>query len=153
MKICSQCGRQSDDSLNFCTECGAALPQSESHQQEYQQTGYQQSEYRQSNYQQPQTPPPGGNGRAVAALVLGIIGIVSFWTPWFNIVSLTISIIGIVLGMKARNEIPVGYQGRGIATAGLICSIIGTFLSGIGFLTCTLCVSYLTCFPYDSYIY
>lgn len=156
MKVCSQCGSQSSDNVNFCSQCGAVLPHIEQ-QQEQQQSAYQQSEqqqnsyqqqqpnYQQNSYQRPLTPPPDAKGKAITALVLGIVGVVTFWIGWFNIISLAISIVGIVFAMKARNEIPVGYDGRSMATAGLICAIIGTVLSGIGVLSCTLCTTCISC--------
>lgn len=152
MKICSQCGSENDDSLNFCTGCGVALEVSKSEpefqpqnqqQPEYQQQ--QQTQYQQPGYQPLLAPPPGSKGKATAALVLGIIGVVTWYISIFNIVSLIISIVGIVLAVKARNEIQVGYEGRGLATAGLVLSIIGTVLSGIGVLAITMCISCLAC--------
>lgn len=165
MKICSQCGNQNEDNLNFCTECGASLIEAQAQpevqvqpevqpqyqQTQNQQTGYQQNSYQQTGYQQPLNPTPGAKNKAVAALVLGIVGIVTYWIMWFNIISLVISIVGIVLAVKARNEIPDGYAGKGMATAGLVLSIIGTVLSGIGFLTCTLCVTCAACGSAYSY--
>ena len=55
---------------------------------------------------------------AVASLVLGILSIVTFW-GWF--LTLPLSIIGIIMGALGRRSI----SRRGIATAGLVCSIIG----------------------------
>ena len=59
-----------------------------------------------------------GAGMAVASLVLGILSIVTFW-GWF--LTLPLSIIGIIMGALGRRSI----SRRGIATAGLVCSIIG----------------------------
>lgn len=64
----------------------------------------------------------------IASLILGIIGIVFCW---ILVISLITGIIGIVLSVKARNSIPVGAPGRGIATAGLVLSIIGIVLGVI----------------------
>ena len=59
-----------------------------------------------------------GSGMAVASLVLGILSIVTFWA-WFLVVPL--SVVGIITGSLGRRAI----SRRGIAIAGLICSIIG----------------------------
>ena len=165
MKICSQCGNQNEDSLNFCTGCGNALSESSPQtevppaQPPYQQPQYQQPQHQQPQYQQPSytpllDPPPGAKGKAIAALVLGIVGILSvvtYWIPYFNIISFVASIIGIIYGVKGRNEIPVGYQGRGLATAGLVLAIIGVVFSGIGVLSWTLCISCAACASYSSF--
>lgn len=59
---------------------------------------------------------------AVAALVLGIIGVVSSWC----LVGLIPAILGIVFGALGRKETgPGGKSGRGMATAGLVCGIVG----------------------------
>lgn len=85
------------------------------------------------------TPPPSAKNKSIAALVLGIVAAVFCWFGWFSIVALALGIVAIVLGVKGRNECPVGYQGRGLATAGLILGIIGTVLSGIS-VACWICV-------------
>lgn len=84
------------------------------------------------------TPPPGAKGKSIAALVMGIVSAVFCWVGGFNIVALVLGVIGIVLGVKGRNECPIGYQGHGMATAGLVLAIIGTVLSGIG-VACWIC--------------
>ena len=55
---------------------------------------------------------------AVASLVLGILSLVTFW---FLFLGLPLSIVGIIMGALGRRSI----SRRGIATAGLVCSIIG----------------------------
>ncbi len=74
----------------------------------------------------------------VASLVLGIVALVfTFFGPagWIGLI---IGIIGIILGALAKKNNP-----SGIATAGLVCSIIGTAVCGIGFLACAACVGSL----------
>ena len=126
MKVCNNCGSQMPDEAVSCTVCGSPLttdqvPQQQVPQQQpYQQQAYQQP-YQQMPYQQ-MAPVP-GNGKATAALVLGILSLI--------ICGLPLGIIGIVLGVQARNEMPEGVPGRGKATAGLVCSIIGCAWGGI----------------------
>lgn len=83
---------------------------------------------------------PPGKGKAIAALVLGIISLVLAWFGYAAIVSIVLSIIGIILGVGARKELTAD-QGRGLATAGMVCSIIALVLSAIVFISCTLCVA------------
>lgn len=81
---------------------------------------------------------PQGNGKslAIVSLVLGIAAAVICWfgwgaIRWGAILALVCGIVGIVFAVKARNAIPVGADGRGMATAGLVVSIIAVCLSGI----------------------
>lgn len=68
------------------------------------------------------TGPP--MGKAITALVLGICSIPTCCCPP---VSGILGVIGLIFGILALNEIPQGSPGgaRGMAMAGLICSIIG----------------------------
>ena len=49
-------------------------------------------------------------------------------------------IIGIVCAAKGKKAAKLAGVGTGLGTAGLVLSIIGTALAGIGFFSCTLCV-------------
>jgi hypothetical protein len=59
---------------------------------------------------------------AIASLVLGIIGVVTFFCYGFGLIPALLAIIFGIMGRKqiARSD----EQGRGIATAGLICGSI-----------------------------
>lgn len=73
----------------------------------------------------------------MAGLVLGILSLVlNFFggVAAVNVVSLILAIIGIVASVKARKENP-----SGVATAGLVLSIIAVCLGGVTFFACTLC--------------
>ncbi len=87
----------------------------------------------------PRAPMP-GNGKAVAALVLGIISIVFCWFAYFNIFTCVCSVVGLILAVSASKEMQFAgiYSGRGIATAGLVLCIIGVALSVLMFFACTL---------------
>lgn len=86
----------------------------------------------------PQQPyPTKTNGKAIAALVLGILAII---IPYIGFI---LGIIAIILGALSLKEIAkASEQGRGLAIAGLVCGIIGTALYAllililiIGFIT------------------
>lgn len=81
-----------------------------------------------------------GKGLSIAALVLGIISAVLAWFYMINIAALVCGIIGIVCAAKGRKAAVAAGVPTGLGTAGLVLSIIGTCLAGIGFLSCTLCV-------------
>ena len=163
---CKNCGNVFGDHLTVCPACGAPVdtvsdqttaaeaapnyqPQPEVQQQPYQQQAYQQQPYQQQPYQQQayqqpyqqqvyQQPyqqtnvQPAGSGKATASLVLGIVSIV--------LCSLLFGIIGVVLGVQARNMMPEGTPGRGKATAGLVCSIIGCVWGSL-ILVCYVCAA------------
>ncbi|MFC4059935.1 DUF4190 domain-containing protein [Planomonospora corallina] len=62
-------------------------------------------------------PPRPNNGMAVAALVLGIVGLFACGVT---------SIVGIVLGHVSLSQIKrTGEEGRGMAIAGLVLSYVG----------------------------
>lgn len=74
---------------------------------------------------------PQTESRAIAALVLGIVGIVMANIYTFFL-AIPAGIVGIVLGKKARDRTADGnLKGRGMATAGFICSIVAVSLAGL----------------------
>ncbi len=81
-----------------------------------------------------------GKGMSVAGLVLGIISIVLAWWYMVNIVALVAGIVGIILAVKGKKAAVAAGAPTGLGTAGLVLSIIGTVIAGIGFFTCTVCV-------------
>ena len=74
---------------------------------------------------------PPGQGKAIASLVLGIVALLG---SWFY-VGVILAIVGIVLALSARRD---GAEG-GLATAGLVISIIALALSGL-WTICTILV-------------
>ncbi len=95
-----------------------------------------------------QTPPPvspmdNGKGMCIAALVLGIAAIVLAWFYLVNIIALAAAVVGLICAVQGRKK--VGPADAGLAMAGLVLSIIGLAMAGIGFLTCTVCISCAAC--------
>jgi hypothetical protein len=140
--VCKQCGTEVPEGVKFCPSCGAPV---EAEAKEAGQasgpmtlpdTGGQGAPSGPSY-----APPKKNNGKAIASLVLGILALVSFFTGWGAIVGLILGVVGIVMGVNAKKEIDAtGQEGKGMATAGLVCSIIGTVIAGIGAL-CVLCIA------------
>ena len=89
----------------------------------------------------PTEPVNNGKGFSIAALVLGIVAIVLAWFYMVNIAALVCGIVGIILAVKGKKLAKAAGAPTGIATAGLVLSIIGTIIAGIGFLACTICVA------------
>jgi hypothetical protein len=74
--------------------------------------------------------PPRTPGQAYAAMILGIVGL-------FPICPVVLSIVGLILGIMAKNEIDrSGGQlgGRGIAMAGIVLSAVGIALYALFFI-------------------
>ncbi|MDQ0297671.1 uncharacterized membrane protein YuzA (DUF378 family) [Salibacterium salarium] len=68
------------------------------------------------------------NGKAITSLVLGILSVVN--VPLLFILSPIFSILGFIFGMLGLKEVKrTGQNGRGMAIAGNICSIVGFVLS------------------------
>lgn len=74
----------------------------------------------------------------VASLVLGIISLVIgvFSSGLLGWLGAILAIIGIVLGALGRKD----PEKKGIATAGLVCSIVGLVLCLILYLACAACI-------------
>ena len=161
MKICDNCGAQMPDEALCCTNCGTPLAASQVPNHPDQQQNDQKQADPQPTQQQPNPQPnsqpvnyqqvpyqqggnPDVNNKAIAALALGVGGLVLiFLAPFLAnfpaFIGLVVCIIGIVLGVKARNELPVGHPNRGMATGGMVCGIIGTVIGSIA-TVCTVCV-------------
>ena len=76
--------------------------------------------------------PPANNGFAIAALVLGILSILGFWTFGIGVV---FGVLAVVFGLLGRNKAKeiAGDGKRGIATAGIITGAIGVVAGAIFF--------------------
>jgi len=71
---------------------------------------------------------------AVAGLVLGIIAAVTAW--FFPVVPIIVGVVGIVLSVLAMKQAKTG-----VATAGLVLSIIGVALAVIGTICLLVCAA------------
>lgn len=78
------------------------------------------------------------NEIGVASLVLGIISILIglFTSGLFGWVGAILAILGIILGAMGRKD----PEKKGLATAGLVCSIIGLVICLITYIACAACV-------------
>ncbi len=78
---------------------------------------------------------------AVASLVLGIISLViGLFISSAGWLGTIVAIVGIILGVVARKRMDDNYK---LATAGMVCSIIGLVLSLILYIACVACVGAL----------
>lgn len=74
---------------------------------------------------------------AIAALVLGICSIVFDFFIWW--LGLILGVVGVILGAAAKKQTPE----NGMATAGLVCSIIGVALGLVTLVACAACIGSL----------
>ena len=93
----------------------------------------------------PQQSPSSGKGFSIAALVLGVIGIIGAWIPIVTYFTLICAILGLIFGVIGRKKTKkVLGRPSGLATAGLVLGIIGTSLAVLGLiclLACAGCVA------------
>ena len=81
-----------------------------------------------------------GKSYSIAGLVLGIVSaVIAWWGIYLSIVALVCGIVGIILAIKGKKMAKEAGAPTGLATAGLVLSIIGTVLAGIGFIACGIC--------------
>ena len=114
--LCENCGNLNEPESKFCTFCGADLSLTDTDESPITPTPA--PTYNPSGVvpQYSNQNPEDGKGLAIASLVLGIVSFFCF--------AYITGILGIVLGAVAKSK---GYKG-GMATAGIICGVIGIVL-------------------------
>ncbi|MBB4688076.1 DUF4190 domain-containing protein [Amycolatopsis jiangsuensis] len=75
-----------------------------------------------SPYGMPYAPPPRTSGLAIAGMVVGIVALLGFWIPFFDIVA-AVAAIGLSWGGMVQAGKP-GWTGQGMGIAGLVCGIL-----------------------------
>ena len=133
--FCKYCGISIPNDTVFCPSCGKQVSSSaeaESKQlvtrEEPQPTG------------ETTSPQEGGDshsrGYAITSLACGIGSLACIWYSYSTVVGIAAGIVGLIFGIKANK-----LQKQGMATAGVITSIVGLTLSAISFSACTLCAA------------
>lgn len=109
----------------------------------------------QHGYPPPPGYPPGpypaqptSNGKATAALVLGIVAIVLCWLTFLDLLFVILAIVFGALGRRQADRIP-GRPGRNAATAGLVCGIVAAILVGV--IAAVIISKYSSCFGNGSF--
>ena len=78
---------------------------------------------------------------AIASLVLGILSLIIMWIPFISFVAIILSVIGIILGAIGKKQLATAGQPTGMATAGIVLSIISLALSTIFVIACGACAA------------
>ena len=73
---------------------------------------------------------PQGNGLAVAALVLGILGVLVSWIPCVGwVLGLLLAVLAIIFGFVGKGKASQGAPHGGVAIAGLACGFLAMVIS------------------------
>lgn len=84
----------------------------------------------------------GKKGLAIASLILGIVAcVIAWWGLVSGIIGIICAIVGLILAINAQKSYKALGQKNGMATAGLILSIVGLVLSIIGTIVCGVLVA------------
>ncbi len=75
------------------------------------------------------------NNKAIASLVLGIVSALCVFFGYGALLGIVLGVVGLVLGINAKKEAP-----SGMATAGIILSIISIALCALAFVACVACI-------------
>lgn len=140
---CNVCGTQLADGAVFCPNCGNAVqannPQQPQQQPNFQQPNFQQPNFQQPNFQQPNFQQPGfqqpgfqqpfqqpdtptpGKALGIVSMILGILSLVLFC---YYYLSIPCAIVSIILSCIGKSQAKKAGKSLGMATAGLVCSIV-----------------------------
>ena len=78
------------------------------------------------------------HNKAVASMVLGIIGVVCIFFGYSSLIGIVVSIIGLVFGIQVQKEAP-----ESMAKAGVILSAIALGMCALVFVACVACAGLL----------
>ncbi|WP_432476472.1 hypothetical protein [Nocardioides sp. GXQ0305] len=65
-------------------------------------------------------PPKGSNGLAIAGFVLGLLGLLTSWIPFLNVVGIILGVLGVVLAGVGLAKSSKVNAGKGLAIAGIV---------------------------------
>lgn len=78
------------------------------------------------------------HNKAIASMVLGIIGVVCIFFGYSVFVGIAVSIVGLILGIQVQKEAP-----EGMAKAGVILSVVALGLCALVLVACIACAGML----------
>lgn len=124
--FCRKCGKEIPDNSTVCGYCGTPTDPYNS----YFYGGT------------PQNMDGGANGMAIASMVLGIIAVLlscCSGTRWLTVI---VAVVGIVFGILALQK--KEFNNRGMAIAGIVCSIVALVMGLILILLGVVGIAFLT---------
>lgn len=74
-------------------------------------------------------PGKGSNGLATAGFVLGLLGLLSSWIPFLNIVGIILGVIGVVLASVGLAKSKKVNAGKGLAIAGIVLGVLAVIFA------------------------
>jgi hypothetical protein len=85
-----------------------------------------------SGYPRPPVQPK--NGLGITSLVLAIVGLLSVWVPFVNIVSIVLGLVAITIGFLGRGRVKRGTANNGgVAVAGILLGALAIIV-GLAFI-------------------
>ena len=132
--FCPNCGTLNEDQAFFCGSCGTKLKELQvSYQQSVEQPVAQSSSYYQVqswstriDWQLPRAEKVPGRGLGIASLVLGIVA-VALSLVW--VLSAICGGLAVILAVISLQKADRAGQSNGMATAGIVCALIGLALA------------------------
>lgn len=143
--FCSNCGTKIPDGSKFCPNCGAPVEASASSQPKVNEAPQNHPASVASKPQNGSVQKPVNNGeapehgKAIASMVLGIIGAVLWFFGYSSIVSIILGIVGLILSSNAKKA----GNTEGVRTAGFVLSLISLIGGSIVFVACVACAGTL----------
>lgn len=119
MVYCSKCGKQMEDGATFCSRCGAPLHNPNIYRAPLQNPNI---------YGAPKMNQPRKAGLGIAALVLGIVGVLAWIIP---IIGLPVGIVALVFGILGLKKSSKGMSIAGIVL-GAVCLVLTIINGAIG---------------------
>ena len=74
------------------------------------------------------------HNKAIASMVLGIVGVCCIFFGYSTLIGIVVSVIGLVLGIQVQKEAP-----ESMAKAGVILSAVALGLCAVVFVACVAC--------------
>ena len=90
---------------------------------------------------QPAPAAPKGKGMAIASLALGIGSLPFLFIPTVGWLGIVMAIVGIVLGAISKKQLKAQGAPTGMATAGIVCSIIALAILVVVIIATIACVA------------